>query len=179
MTFTVYGSGGGIAAAARAAMAAAGHEELPLGQPVDCIIWAQGKDWEGCVSDLLRHCGLASRYIVVTSEHGSIPIGESWVGYAGAKAAQKMVVQALAAQGVYAVDISPAFVMDSGGPNKKIHKDALYRQQIIDECRGEWPVLSADVARAIVFAAENASKITGSVIRVSAGWRLGGSHGNS
>jgi len=139
----------------------------------DVLVFAAGHDYGACV-DLLIECAeakLARAYVVVTSEHGALPVGMNYVRYAAMKAAQKMVCRTLAHSGIPCVDVSPAFVMDSG-KDKRVNRDEAYWEEIRAEMRGKPPVLSDDVARAVVFAAENVGKITGTTISVSAGWRV-------
>jgi NAD(P)-dependent dehydrogenase (short-subunit alcohol dehydrogenase family) len=157
------------------------HHEIKLtrdpeppdgGRPTyDCVLFCAGHTYDVCVEKLLTFVPLADSLVVVTSEHGTHPTGIEHVAYQAVKAAQKMVCKCIAKSGKPCVDISPAFVVDSG-KNKRINSDRAYRDKIASECVGEFPVRSIDVAKAIVFAVENVKKLSGSTITVSAGWRV-------
>lgn len=175
MIYKLVGITSGIGAAAHVMMTERGHTlvdtENYLGQ-TDVLIFCAGHDWEVCVEELIRHISdmKAESYVVVTSEHGDKPCGIAYIRYAAMKAGQKMICRTLAHMGIDCVDVSPAFVIDSG-KSKRYNTDEEYRSEVQREMRGIPPVTSADVAAAIVFASENIGKITGTTIRVSAGWR--------
>ncbi len=137
----------------------------------DIIVYCTGHDYQSCVTDLLTIREHGDSFIVVTSEHGSIPISDpKYTEYQAIKAAQKMVCRCFNRQGIPTVDISPAFIQDSGRA-KRMNTDLTYRELIQEECNGDFPIMSGDVAEAIVFAIRNIGKIAGTTIKVSAGWR--------
>lgn len=171
MNYKIVGESSGIGQAVIALMAQRGHARAASGT-ADVMVFVAGHDYEVCVEMLLEAAEMASAraYVVVTSEHGSVPVGLHFARYAAMKAAQKMVCRTLAHAGIPTVDVSPAFVVDSG-KSKRINRDQEYREQVFAECAGTPPVTSAVVASAIVYAAENVGYLTGTTIKVSAGWR--------
>jgi NAD(P)-dependent dehydrogenase (short-subunit alcohol dehydrogenase family) len=173
MKFRIIGESCGIGQATLALFQERGHTRAGDDECSDVMVFCAGHDIGTCVYLLLDQVRsrVADAYVVVTSEHGSIPVGMEYVYYAAVKAAQKMVCKTLVKSGIPCVDVSPAFVIDSG-KNKRINRDPKYWETVVFECRGTPPVTSKDVAAACVFAAENIGKVIGSTIRVSAGWRL-------
>lgn len=171
MTFNIIGGSSGIGQAAQKLLLERGHQYTP--SRADALVFCAGHDYQICVEKLIKEVenNSAKSYIVVTSQHGKRPVGLAYMRYAAMKAAQKMVCKTIAKSGIPCVDISPAFVVDSG-KNKRIHKDPAYWDSVKAEMSGDPPVTSEDVAQAIAYACENASKITGTEINVSAGWRL-------
>lgn len=139
----------------------------------DTAIWCRGKSIDVSIIGLIEYIRRyqARSYIIVTSEHGSIPVSNpDYLEYAAIKAGQKMIFKSLLEQGIKAVDISPAFVGDSGN-HKLINIDKEYRAHRQRECIGDFPVSTTDVAEAAVFALNNLNKIAGTTIRVGAGWK--------
>lgn len=151
------------------------HEIVDKPETAEAIIWCRGNDWNRCVTllqeDMERYFQVP--FVVVTSEHGEIPTADpDYAEYHATKAAQKMLCKCFIERGGSCIDVSPAFVEDSN-PQKKMNLDPVYRAKLENACNPSFPVTCLDVAKAIQFAVENCDTMSGSVIRVSAGWTQG------
>lgn len=151
------------------------HTIVTNAKDSEAVVWCRGNTWDKCVVELF---GMAKgmkhkEWVIVTSEHGDIPTTDSnYTLYHSIKAAQKMLVRCMVEWGSHCVDVSPAFVMDAS-PEKRINKDPVYASDVETACNDTFPVTCNDVAKAIVFALENCGTMSGSVIKVSAGWTQG------